>query len=169
MGMKLTKRAPRRPAPDDRQGRRTATTDPDAGGAVTPTHATSKPLPRGRTGALAAGALADLSSVATGPAVHTLVAAARLIGRPDSALRDDMRQSVRGGAALLASYERAAVGALPTDPGRWYAAVARYSQASDAAGARLFADRVYATIRSGASRITADGQQVTLTATASVA
>ncbi len=115
-----------------------------------------------------AAALAGLASVPAGPAAHTLSAAARLIGRPGSALRDDMRQSVRGGAALLASYERAAVGALPGDPGRWYAAVARYSQSPDAAGARLFADRVYATIRSGASRITADGQQVTLTATASV-
>jgi len=112
--------------------------------------------------------LADLASVPVGPAAHTLAAAARLTGSPASALRSDMRQSVRGGAALLASYERAAVGSLPGNPGRWYAAVARYTQSTDAAGARLFADRVYATIRGGASRTTADGQQVTLAAAPSV-
>jgi hypothetical protein len=115
-----------------------------------------------------AAVLAELASVPAGPAVHTLDAAARLIGSPSSALRTNMRQSVRGGAALLASYERAAIGSLPRNPGRWYAAVARYSQSPDASGARLFANRVYATIRDGAARVTADGQQVSLAASPSV-
>jgi hypothetical protein len=102
------------------------------------------------------------------PALHTLDAAAQLIHEPAGALRTSMLQSARGGAALLAHYERAAVGSLPASPGQWYSAVARYSGAADVKGARLFADRVYAVIRHGTSRLTADGQRVTLTADPSV-
>ena len=100
------------------------------------------------------------------PALHTLDAAAALIRQPASSLRTDADQSVRGGAALLASYERKlnGKGALPTTPGRWYAAVAEYDRASDSATAQQFADRVYATIESGAARTTTDGQSVTLAA-----
>jgi N-acetyl-anhydromuramyl-L-alanine amidase AmpD len=96
------------------------------------------------------------------PALHTLDAAAALIHQPLAALGTSMRQSVRGGAALLAYYERAALGRLPAGPGQWYAAVARYSEATDARGAQLFADRVYTVIRGGAARTTSDGQTVTL-------
>jgi hypothetical protein len=100
------------------------------------------------------------------PALHTLDAAAALIGQPAAALRTDPDQSVRGGAALLASYERTSIGkgALPTAPGRWYAAVAAYDRTADAAAAQQFADRVYATMQSGESRTTTDGQTVTLAA-----
>jgi N-acetylmuramoyl-L-alanine amidase/FG-GAP-like repeat len=98
------------------------------------------------------------------PRLHTLDAAAKLSGTSAADLRGDSRQSVRGGAALLASYEKAAYGSLPTDPARWYAAVERYSQSTDTAGAKLFADRVFSTMRDGVSTMTADGQQVTLTA-----
>ena len=96
------------------------------------------------------------------PRLHTLDAAARLIDRPAADLRTDRRQSVRGAAALLAQYEENGYGSLPADPGRWYAAVARYSQSPDPQGAALFADRVFSSVRSGASRVTDDGQQVTL-------
>jgi hypothetical protein len=102
------------------------------------------------------------------PALHTLDAAAALIEQPDSALRGTTRQSVRGGAALLASYQQQSTGTLPTDPARWYGAVAEYSQGSDAATEAQFADRVYATIATGATRTTDDGQVVALAAEPSV-
>lgn len=109
--------------------------------------------------------LADVGAVPTDtPALHTLDAAAKLIGAPAAQLRTDPRQSIRGGAALLADYQRAAKGALSADPARWYAAVARYSQSPDAKGADQFAQRVYAGIRAGEDRVTDSGQQVTLAA-----
>jgi hypothetical protein len=105
----------------------------------------------------------------TAPALHTLDAAAALIQQPDAALRARTQQSIRGGAALLASYEKQATGGpLPTDPGSWYAAVAQYSQGADAATETQFADRVYATVAAGASRTTDDGQVVVLAAEPSV-
>lgn len=107
--------------------------------------------------------LADVDAVQSGaPALHTLDAAAALIGAPASQLRSDPKQSIRGGAALLAHYEKAATGSLPADPAQWYAAVARYSQSPDAQGAEQFAGRVYANIRHGNARWTDTGQQVSL-------
>ncbi|WP_051951052.1 N-acetylmuramoyl-L-alanine amidase [Actinacidiphila yeochonensis] len=97
-------------------------------------------------------------------AYRTLDAAAELIGRSQAQLRGDAAQSVRGGAALLARYEKQLAGSLPADPGAWYAAVARFSQSTDAQGAAQYADRVYATLKAGAARVTDDGQQVTLAA-----
>ena len=102
------------------------------------------------------------------PALHTLDAAAALVKEPASALRSDMLQSVRGGAALLASYEKKLDGSLPSDAGAWYGAVAEYDQASDVGTADQFANWVYGTIHSGASRTTDDGQTVTLAASPSV-
>lgn len=108
-------------------------------------------------------ALAQVNQVPSGdPALHTLDTAAALIHAPATAVRTSMRWSVRAGAALLAHDERAVFGTLPASPGRWYAAVARYSGASDVRGAMLFADRVYSVIRHGAARTTADGQRVVL-------
>ncbi|MCC9312438.1 N-acetylmuramoyl-L-alanine amidase [Kitasatospora sp. RB6PN24] len=106
--------------------------------------------------------------VQDGPALHTLDEAARLIHRPADDLKRDTAQSVRGGAALLAKYQKETGKAASADPGSWYQAVARFSQAGDPAGAGTFADRVFATIRTGASRHTADGQSVVLTATPGV-
>ncbi len=111
--------------------------------------------------------LADVGSVRSdSPALHTLDAAAKLIGAPAAQLRTDSRQSIRGGAALLARYQSAAMGPRSADPAQWYAAVARFSQSPDAKGADQFAQRVYAKIRTGDSRITDTGQQVTLSADA---
>ena len=95
---------------------------------------------------------------------NTLPAAAALLGVPPPRLRRQPAQNVRGGAALLAHYERELTGGLPAEPGRWYAAVARYSGAPDDAGARAFADDVYALLRKGASRTTDAGERVDLAA-----
>jgi hypothetical protein len=102
------------------------------------------------------------------PRLHTLDDAAKLIGASTDELRTDSRQSVRGAAALLAQWEKEAYGTLPADAGRWYPAVARYSQSPDASAADRFAQRVFASIRTGESRVTDDGQQVVLTADPSV-
>ncbi|MFJ9712035.1 N-acetylmuramoyl-L-alanine amidase [Streptomyces sp. NPDC101234] len=52
------------------------------------------------------------------------------------------------------------VRATPADPSQWYGAVARYSQAKQKQAAASFADRVFRTIRSGASATPQDGQRV---------
>lgn len=119
-------------------------------------------------GAGAAGR-ADLDSLAANPALHTLRRAAELTGLPVRELREDDTANIRGGAALLASYERELVGATPADPSQWYGAVARYSQAQQKQSAARFADRVFRTVREGASAIAQDGQRVHLPASPSVA
>ncbi|MBY8885549.1 N-acetylmuramoyl-L-alanine amidase [Streptomyces sp. PTM05] len=115
------------------------------------------------SGAGAAGR-ADTAAMVSAPALHTLDAAARLVHATPAALRDGTAANIRGGAALLASYQKALTGSAPADPADWYGAVARYSQAGDEQGARDFADAVYAVMASGAQRTTQDGQRVRLTA-----
>lgn len=110
----------------------------------------------------------DLARLAAAPALHTVQAAAKLTGLSAEELRDNPSANIRGGAALLASYQRAATGSTSTDPGNWYAAVARYSQSTKRQGAAAFTNRVFATLKKGAARTTADGQRVTLKADSGV-
>ncbi|MFK0170591.1 N-acetylmuramoyl-L-alanine amidase [Streptomyces sp. NPDC090306] len=107
---------------------------------------------------------ADLTSLAASPALHTLRTAAKLTGLSVRELREDDTANIRGGAALLASYEKQLTGGTPTDPSRWYGAVARYSQSKQRQGALGFADRVFGTLRGGAATTTEDGQRVRLAA-----
>ena len=107
---------------------------------------------------------ADVGKMAADPALHTLGAAADLTGLSSGALREDQEANIRGGAALLASYAKDTVGGTPADPGKWYAAVARYSGSGDERAARAFADRVFATIGDGAEEKTGDGQRLRLPA-----
>ena len=51
---------------------------------------------------------------------------------------------------------------MSQDPGQWYGAVAKYSGATEADAAKFFAEEVYTTIKEGATRVTDDGQQVSL-------
>jgi N-acetyl-anhydromuramyl-L-alanine amidase AmpD len=115
----------------------------------------------GEAGAAGRG---DLATFAADPSLHTLTAAAKLTGLSAERLRGGGRDNIRGGAALLASYERSLTGGTSADPADWYGAVARYSASPDAKAAGTFADRVYGTLRSGARRKTAEGQLVQLTA-----
>ncbi|GAA2661579.1 N-acetylmuramoyl-L-alanine amidase [Streptomyces aculeolatus] len=119
--------------------------------------------------------LTDLRTAAGGNGGHgkagrrgaqTVQRAARLSGIPAARLRTDPGANVRGGAALLADRGRR-LGAGPDDGAAgWYAAVAAYAQAPDAATARVFADEVYAVLRAGARRTTDSGETVTLAADA---
>ncbi len=57
---------------------------------------------------------------------------------------------------------------LPARPGEWYAAVAAYSGDTIEQTAELFADDVFATLRTGASLVTSDGQYMRVPATPGV-
>jgi len=97
--------------------------------------------------------------------LDSLEQAARLLGLPAAVLRSDPAQNIRGGAALLAHAARE-LGPAPARLADWYGAVARFSGAADEAPALDFAEQVYATMRGGAARTTADGQRVALAAQA---
>ncbi|WP_394846033.1 N-acetylmuramoyl-L-alanine amidase [Pendulispora brunnea] len=104
------------------------------------------------------------------PALKTADVAAKLTGVDKETLRSDPEQNLRGGAALLAEYQRELVAAGKaragsTDPADWYGAVARYSGATDTGAARQFADEVFATMAEGVQRTTDDGQQIALART----
>lgn len=120
------------------------------------------------TGAAGAAGRGDIAQLTSGPSLHTLDAAAELTGLSESDLRTDDDANIRGGAALLASYQKQLTGATSADPADWYGAVARYSQSTDRKGAQLFANRVFKTVTGGASRTTDDGQHLKLTAAGSV-
>jgi hypothetical protein len=94
--------------------------------------------------------------------LHTLDLAAGLLGVAPATLKSDRTLNIRGGALLLASYARQKDGSLPATLAGWYAAVVRYSGFTAAGSAFDFADQVYATLASGASRVTSDGEAVTL-------
>jgi hypothetical protein len=97
------------------------------------------------------------------PALQTVDLAADLTGASPATLRTDPTENIRGGAAVLAQYQRE-LGVNSTNPADWYGAVARYGGASDSTAAASFADEVFGTIASGASRVTDDGQAVRLDA-----
>nr|MBA2639079.1 N-acetylmuramoyl-L-alanine amidase [Nocardioidaceae bacterium] len=100
--------------------------------------------------------------------LRTLRLAADLTGLSPDQLRASAAANICGGAAVLASYQREL--GLPagerTDPGRWYAAVARYSGATDASTARRFTGDVFATLRHGEARVADGGARVRLPARA---
>ncbi|MEV0973366.1 N-acetylmuramoyl-L-alanine amidase [Microtetraspora glauca] len=96
--------------------------------------------------------------------LRTLEKAAELTGASRDELRADPAANIRGGAALLADYQKRLGAPLSDDPGQWYGAVARYSGATEADAAKFFADEVYATIETGTERVTDDGQKVVLKA-----
>ncbi|MFI9587269.1 N-acetylmuramoyl-L-alanine amidase [Streptomyces sp. NPDC052236] len=104
----------------------------------------------------------------TDPRLHTLDEAAKLIDKSADTVQKSPEESIRAGAALLAEYQRDATGSLSDDPGKWYPAVARFSQAPDAKGAELFAKRVYESIKTGERALTTDGQLLSLPADPSV-
>ncbi|MEV4578016.1 N-acetylmuramoyl-L-alanine amidase [Nonomuraea jabiensis] len=104
------------------------------------------------------------SSVAIPASLRTMEKAAQLTGETHERLRTDDTANIRGGAALLADYQKSLGAPLSDNPGEWYGAVAKYSGAQEDGAAKFFADEVFATIKDGAARTTDDGQRVTLPA-----
>ncbi|MGF0115726.1 N-acetylmuramoyl-L-alanine amidase [Promicromonospora sp. Marseille-Q5078] len=88
---------------------------------------------------------------ATRAAVSELDRAAALTGLPAAELRSDAAANTCGAAALLASYQEAAGQPAGGGLATWGTAVARMSDAP------TFADRVFATLRTGEARTTDDG------------
>ncbi|MGQ0839103.1 N-acetylmuramoyl-L-alanine amidase [Actinokineospora sp.] len=97
------------------------------------------------------------------PMLRTAGLAAELTGLDAAELRTEPAANIRGGAALLAHYQRE-IGPASADPAAWYGAVARYSGATDTGAASTFADEVFTVLREGAERTTDDGQHVRLAA-----
>jgi hypothetical protein len=98
---------------------------------------------------------------------ETLDAASKLIGISPEVLKTNMAQNIRGGAALLSSY--AAEQGLADEKSRqnlalWYEVVARYSNASDPAVARLYADEVYNLLSRGFRGVTPQGEEIIVAA-----
>ncbi|GGO17012.1 hypothetical protein GCM10010116_34380 [Microbispora rosea subsp. aerata] len=91
-------------------------------------------------------------------ATSQLTAAAELTGLTPDALRREPNANICGGAALLASYHTGGDGLAS-----WRDAVARFG------GKKNFVRQVYQTLREGKSRVTSDGETVTLAAHDSVA
>jgi hypothetical protein len=98
------------------------------------------------------------------PGLQTVDTAAALLHTSADVLRADPTQNIRGGAALLADYQRQ-LGVRDDSPSSWYGAVARYSGAADTDTAATFADEVFDTLSTGITRTTDDGQKLQLTPT----
>lgn len=97
----------------------------------------------------------------------TLQDAARLLHVTVGSLQTSNRQNVRGAAAVLASYARGLNhGSLPASLNGWYGAVAAYSGSTRSQAAGLYADQVFAALRSGAAETLPDGERMRLPATA---
>ena len=95
---------------------------------------------------------------------RTVHLAAQLTGTAADVLRTNPAQNIRGGAALLAHYQRE-LGGSGTELTDWFGAVARYAgPAAAKSGGETFATEVFATIATGAERVTDDGQRVRLAA-----
>ncbi|WP_157570661.1 N-acetylmuramoyl-L-alanine amidase [Microtetraspora malaysiensis] len=105
----------------------------------------------------------------TTEAKSQVAAAAELTGLTAAALTGESNANICGGAALLASYRasgasgRASTQRAGDDLASWQGAVARFGARSD------FVRQVYQTLQKGESRVTDDGQKVTLAADPSVA
>jgi N-acetyl-anhydromuramyl-L-alanine amidase AmpD len=95
--------------------------------------------------------------------------AASLIGLPADRLVKDPDANVLGGAALLAQYQKDLKLPDSSDAADWYGSVARYSGAEDAETARQFADEVFSILKDGMSRVTDDGQKVSLSPSPEIA
>jgi hypothetical protein len=96
--------------------------------------------------------------------LRTMEKAAALTGESHERLRTDDAANIRGGAAILADYQKALGAPLSDEPGEWYGAVAKYSGADEAGAAKFFADEVFSTIEEGVERTTDDGEKVKLPA-----
>ncbi|MFI6800315.1 N-acetylmuramoyl-L-alanine amidase [Streptosporangium canum] len=127
-------------------------------------HGQGEEDPRGDDGRPLAATAKPAAPAEIPASLRTLEKAAELTGASRDDLRADPAVNIRGGAALLADYQKQLGAPLSADPAEWYGAVARYSGAAEAEAAKFFADEVYATIQAGAERVTDDGQKVGLKA-----
>lgn len=133
---------------------------PSAGGGYGPMHLTDVPA---RTVDRAVGARQVRPSE---PPLRTARVAAELTGVDVATVKRDPVENIRGGAAVLARYQRDLGLAAGADsaPGGWYAAVAKYGGSSTQGAAESFANQVFAKVRDGVARTTDDGERIALRA-----
>jgi soluble lytic murein transglycosylase-like protein len=101
---------------DDHAGR------PSAEGGYGPMHLTDVTPAMVADGVAGVAGRADVAKLAAQPALHTLGAAAKLTGLTPEKLRTDEAANIRGGAALLASYQKSLHGKTSAEPADWYGA-----------------------------------------------
>jgi N-acetyl-anhydromuramyl-L-alanine amidase AmpD len=96
------------------------------------------------------------------PTVNTLERAATLTKQPVATLKTGDAANIAGGAAVLRAYadELGLDATTRKDPGKWYAAVAKYGNASTSEVARLYADTVYDLMAGGVHAVTPSGETV---------
>lgn len=106
-----------------------------------------------------------LMQLVDNPHAQTLEMAAKLTGVSVEALKTDTAENIRGAAALLRAYaDEQGLEKSRQNLAAWYEVVARYSNASDPAVARLYADEVYRLLNSGFSGESRQGEVITVTA-----
>lgn len=98
------------------------------------------------------------------PGLQTATMAAELTGVDLATLKSDPAQNIRGGAAVLAEFQRQSGRPASADPADWYGAIVRYGGGVDDGKVNQFAEEVFAVLRDGTSRVTDDGQRVGLAA-----
>ncbi|MGH9883555.1 MAG: N-acetylmuramoyl-L-alanine amidase, partial [Pyrinomonadaceae bacterium] len=100
------------------------------------------------------------------PEAQTLVTAARSIDKPPDALKTDVEQNIRGGAAILRAYanEQGLDDSTRKDLAEWYLVVARYSNARSDEVATLYADEVFGVLTGGLNVTTQQGETMSVVA-----
>lgn len=95
----------------------------------------------------------------------TLNQAAGILNIPAETLKTDVKQNIRGGAAVLAKQARDLNGgSLPTDLAGWYSAIAKFGGSKDTKTAAMFADDVFQTLQKGVDETTMAGQTLSVKA-----
>ncbi len=145
---------------DDHAGR------PSTAGGYGPMHLVDPTLDPGPAAGSHKAARGEATGGRVGVVRGPLQRAAALTGLSQQALRRDPAANVCGGAALLASYQKAAAPGhvRATAPRAWTAAIARYSGAADEGTATRFVAQVFSVLRSGEQRTTDQGRSVRLAA-----
>jgi len=96
----------------------------------------------------------------------TLDNAAKLLNVNPDTLKTDMRQNIRGGAALLADQaKKQNNGALPANLDQWYAVVAQYLGSTNSQNTQSFVEQVVGMMKNGHVDTTSKGQQLSLAPT----
>jgi N-acetylmuramoyl-L-alanine amidase len=144
----------------------TAWSPESAGGGYGPMHLTDVDAARWTAGPAGQGrgdGTPPTAATLASPALHTLLAAARLTRVPAERVRTDQRENLRGGAALLASYALEANGGqLPATVAGWYGAIASYGTGGDPMAGRAFADDVLGLLQTGVPPTVVSGQRLQL-------
>jgi N-acetyl-anhydromuramyl-L-alanine amidase AmpD len=95
----------------------------------------------------------------------TLDKAAQLLKVSPDVLKKDVKQNIRGGAAVLAEQAKQMNGGkVPTNLTDWYAVAGRFLGSTDEQNVQMFVDEIFTMIKDGKSATTSDGQKLSIAA-----